>query len=69
MWLSFLELSETRRSNGFGPEPLSYSEMEAWGRLTGRRLQPWQVRLIKQLDHEFMANHAKQAKKDSKKGK
>lgn len=49
----FLELNETRGSNGFGPNPITYGEVEAWSRLTGIGLQTWEVAVLRQLDREY----------------
>lgn len=50
LWSWFLELHETRTSNRFGPNAISYSEIKAWSELTGRSILPHQVTLIKKLD-------------------
>ena len=50
VWYCFLELHSTRGSNGFGLNPISYSEIKAWSELTGRNPEPEDVRLIKMLD-------------------
>jgi hypothetical protein len=46
----FLELDVARGSSGFGPNPIGYGEMEAWSRLTGRLLLPWEVVTLRHLD-------------------
>lgn len=50
LWGGFLELDRARGQSGFGPEPLAYSDIEAWARLTGRALSPQDVALIVELD-------------------
>lgn len=50
----FVELSAARGSTGFGPETLSFVEIDAWSRLTGTSLEPWEVRLIRDLDHVWL---------------
>lgn len=32
------------------PYPLSYTELEAWMRLTGRSLSRWQIQILAELD-------------------
>lgn len=54
MWEFFNELQTGRTSNGFGPNPLSFSEIESWARLTGRKVAPWEVRAIKQVDAVYL---------------
>ena len=58
LWGYFTELHETR-SGGMGPGPISYSEIDAWQRLTGRELPIWQVKAIKRMDRAFMQVEAK----------
>jgi len=50
LWVGFTELDRARGQSGFGPEPLAYSDIEAWARLTDRRLSPQDVALIVELD-------------------
>lgn len=38
-----------------GPVPLSWLEMEAWARVTGRTLQPWEYQFIRRLSIEWIA--------------
>lgn len=46
----FAELTAAR-SNGFGaPQPISWSDMAAWARLTGLRLWPWEAQALRALD-------------------
>jgi len=33
-----------------GDVQLSFNEIEAWARLTRRELEPWEVKLLKDLD-------------------
>jgi hypothetical protein len=49
----FGELSLSRQA-GFNACPILYQEIEAWQRLTGRRLRPWWMRLIKAIDAAFL---------------
>lgn len=50
----FAELGAARGSNGFGPEPIGYAEIDAWSRLTGRDPDPFEVRAIRALDRVFL---------------
>jgi len=49
-WDWFLELDRARRHGGFGPEPLAYADIEAWARLTGRRLSREDVVILVDID-------------------
>jgi hypothetical protein len=56
LWHSFLELHQARGGNGFGPNALSFSEIEAWQRLTGRCLTPWELNVMLALDRAYLAS-------------
>ena len=53
-WSWFGELSRTRSSNGFGQNPISYSEIDAWSRLTNIELTPLEVNAIIRLDSAYL---------------
>lgn len=56
LWQWFVtELAPRRSSSGFGPNPLSYGDVEAWARFTGRTPTPMEVRVLLRLDDCFMA--------------
>lgn len=50
IWEYFQELNMARGSSGFGPSTFTYTEIDAWARLTDRKLEPWEVKLIKNID-------------------
>lgn len=54
VWEWFADLSAARGSSGFGPAPITYSEIAAWAQLTGETPLPWEVKAIKALDAEFL---------------
>ena len=54
----FQELSAGRTSSGFGWNPLAWGDFMAWSALTGTTLRPWEVRMLKRLDHLFLKIHA-----------
>lgn len=49
----FAELNLSRQS-GFNACPILYQEIEAWQRLTDRKLPPWWVRMLKLIDASFL---------------
>ena len=53
-WASFTDLQATRGSNGFSANPLTYLEMEAYMRLSGRILLPHEIRAIKTIDAAYL---------------
>lgn len=58
LWGWFMRLCAARGSSGFGPNPLSYAELDAFARLMGVTLQPWEVDTLRDLDVEFMRSVA-----------
>jgi hypothetical protein len=61
VWQWFLELHAGRGSNGFGPNPLSWSDLAAWASLTMRTVRPSEVDAIMMLDRLWMAQKASEA--------
>jgi hypothetical protein len=60
------ELSRTRSSNEFGKNPISYSEIYAWSRLTNIELTPLEVSIIVGLDNAYLTIQAEQIAKRRK---
>lgn len=52
MWECFWQLDRARGSNGFGPLPVGYVEIEAWCRLRGTPLWPWELDALARMDDE-----------------
>jgi hypothetical protein len=67
IWYWFQQLSRTRSSNGFGQDPISYNEINAWSQLTGVDPEPIEVQAIMVIDSVFMSMQAKAIEKRSKK--
>lgn len=64
LWHWFLELSGARTSNGFGPNPISWNEIDAFNRLNGLRLTPWEAETLRRMDMAYLAIHTEnEAKK------
>jgi hypothetical protein len=53
LWDGFLELHFARRSDTM-PQPIAWSEIEAWARLTGRVLRAWEVDILRALDNAWL---------------
>ncbi|MEH6697199.1 MAG: hypothetical protein V7672_00725 [Brevundimonas sp.] len=51
---AFVNLSLTRQV-GMAPNPISYTEIEAFNRLTHASLSAWDIALIRRLDLAVMA--------------
>jgi hypothetical protein len=56
IWMAFLELAGRRHVSGFGASALTYGDLDAWARLTGRRVSPLEVRLLTRLDDTWLAS-------------
>lgn len=66
LWGWWVELARGRRSGGFGPEPLGWSDIEAWSRLTGSLPRPHEVRVLLDLDREWLRAEGKRLQAQSK---
>jgi hypothetical protein len=64
VWLMFLDLHAARSSNGFGANPISFSELRAWSDMNELAVTPYEIGALRQLDGAWMAAQAKQAKKN-----
>jgi len=54
----FQKLNASRSHNGFGYNPLSYTEIDAYKRLTGTALNAWQVDMLMYMDRIFLVGEA-----------
>lgn len=59
LWAAFLRLANRRGSNGFGANPISWTELEAFSRLSGLRLTPWEIETIEMLDNLYRVEQAR----------
>lgn len=66
VWGYFLELHNARTSNGFGINPISFTEIDAWARLTNKPVSPGDINIIRQLDNIFLKHNAKEQDKKAK---
>jgi len=64
VWLWFWDLHQGR-GGGFGPAPLAYGEIEAWGRLLRTAPRAWEVEMLRQMDVAYLSAVAKLAEKGS----
>lgn len=58
VWSAFCRLSG-RRTVGMAANPITWSDIDAFVRLSGVRLAPWEIRLIEELDDLYRAEHSK----------
>lgn len=55
LWRAFQRLRRRSGGAGLGPAPLTLAEIEAFQRLAGLRLAPWEVELLEDLDDALLA--------------
>ncbi|WP_162300876.1 phage tail assembly chaperone [Alkalilacustris brevis] len=58
LWRAFLELSMARSWHQFGPNPISYQEIEAWARLKRWPLQPHHIDALRAMDAALLEHFA-----------
>lgn len=54
----FCELNAARGGSGFGFNPLSFTELDAWCRVTGREIDAFEARCLFALDGAWLAEQA-----------
>lgn len=67
VWKVFIDLNNARSSSGFGVNPVSYLEIQAYCSLYNTVLDEWELDLIRKFDNEVLKIYADQAEKQSKK--
>jgi len=67
IWQWFVELTRTRSSNGFGMNPINYSEIDAWSRLTRRKPTLLEIYALTQIDAAYLEQQHKQSQSKGKK--
>lgn len=63
LWATFIRLHNRRGSNGMGPNPITWADIESFMRLSGVSLAPWEIEIIEDLDGVFFAQQAKKTEK------
>ena len=59
-WVSWVDLNSGRTSNGMGPSPISWLDMDAWTRMRGRKPTFTELELIRAIDRAFLETQAKE---------
>jgi len=62
IWDWFQELHIARSGNGFGPNPITFSDVAAWVSLTGVAIRASEVRVILMLDRLWLVAQAESRK-------
>ena len=50
LWQAFFRIRRRIGSAGFGPSPIGLADIDAFNRLSGLALAPWEVAMIERLD-------------------
>lgn len=50
IWEWFMELNAQRTSNGFGQNPITFLDIQAWASLTNRFPLAWEVKALRTMD-------------------
>jgi hypothetical protein len=58
LWRAFGELHACRGSNGFGPNRITYTDLDAFQRVTGVRLARWELAAIRRADRAYLSDWA-----------
>ena len=58
LWRAFVELDATRTMHMAGPNPIPYTEIFAYARLTGLPLQPHHVQILRAMDTVLLEHFA-----------
>lgn len=61
-----MALHSTRTSNGFGANPITYTEMKNYFDLIQVEPEEWEVNLIKQFDNVALEEYQKSSEKSAK---
>lgn len=56
VWDWFLELHQRRGVGAMGPAPITWPDLDAWCRRTGRNPAAWELDVIAVLDNAFFAS-------------
>lgn len=58
LWAAFARIRRRNAGNGFGATPITWADLDAYSRLSGMRLLPWEMEIIELLDDALMGSLA-----------
>lgn len=64
LWRVFGELHACRTSNGWGPNRITYTDVDAFQRVSGITLKGWELDAIRRADRAYLAELASRQKDD-----
>lgn len=59
LWRDFLDLHNCRSYGQGGPSPITFLELDAWQRVKGVSLEPWELDCIRVADGAFLTSVSK----------
>lgn len=59
LWLAYGRIRRRKAGNGFGASPVEWPDIDAFVRLSGRHLAPWEIEVIEDIDDLFLLEMSK----------
>lgn len=59
LWRLFNRIRSRKGSSGFGRSPIEWPDLDAFQRLSGITLRPFELEMIEMLDDLCLADHSK----------
>lgn len=59
LWRDFIAMHGARGSTGFGPMRITWADLDAFQRVMGIRLAPWELEAIRRADGAYLESRAK----------
>jgi len=69
LYVYFWDIRNSIGGSGFGPAPISATELKAWSEITGNKLATWEVNILREMDREYMKYVAEENDKKAKRQK
>lgn len=60
LWRAFARIRRRNAGNGFGATPITWADLDAYSRLSGMHLKPWEIEIIEMLDDLLLASKSNQ---------
>lgn len=59
LWEMYFRIRRRKGSNGFGPVPIEWPDIDAFIRVSGTSVRPWEVRIVEAIDDAYLEQAAK----------
>lgn len=63
LWELYFEIAAARGGNGFGMNPVGWHDLDAWQRVTGTRLTPFERGTLLEIDRLYLVDAAEEMKR------